>query len=242
MLLVGDATTPLIAGTPPLASTCPQEQQVQLSSPCSFTKCCTPALVSSSPTSLTVAQFIAAYAPTPPFAALAIPVTIAVLVTFSGVLIPYDQLTVFWRYWLYYLDPFNYLLGALMTFTIWDAKVTCSPEEYGHFDPPNGTTCGDYMAEFFTYSTGYLRDPVSLISQSTDGSLQRSTASSAGTVTAASTWRTSTCPSTFTPGAMPSSLCRLQVDVANDSLFCVSSYALVFLLLKLRSKRSKTAS
>ena len=114
---------------------------------------------------LTTAQFIAAYAPNPPFAALAIPVTIAVLVTFSGVLIPYDQLTVFWRYWLYYIDPFNYLLGALMTFTIWDAKVTCSPEEYGHFDPPTGTTCGDYMVEFFTYSSGYLRDPVSFSTQ-----------------------------------------------------------------------------
>lgn len=33
------------------------------------------------------AQFIAAYAPNPPFAALLIPVVIAVLVTFSGVLV-----------------------------------------------------------------------------------------------------------------------------------------------------------
>jgi hypothetical protein len=70
---------------------------------------------------MAAAQFIAAYAPNPPFAALLIPVVIAVLVTFSGVLvsdltrsataivvmiarligcqIPYSQLTVFWRYW-----------------------------------------------------------------------------------------------------------------------------------------------
>ena len=45
------------------------------------------------------AQFIAAYSPNAPFAALLIPVVIAVLVTFSGVLIPYSQLTVFWKYW-----------------------------------------------------------------------------------------------------------------------------------------------
>lgn len=47
----------------------------------------------------TTAQFIAAYSPNAPFAALLIPVVIAVLVTFSGVLIPYSQLTVFWKYW-----------------------------------------------------------------------------------------------------------------------------------------------
>jgi ATP-binding cassette subfamily G (WHITE) protein 2 (SNQ2) len=45
------------------------------------------------------AQFIAAYSPNAPFAALLIPVVIAVLVTFSGVLVPYSQLTVFWKYW-----------------------------------------------------------------------------------------------------------------------------------------------
>lgn len=38
------------------------------------------------------AQFIAAYAPNPPFAALLIPVVIAVLVTFSGVLVRYSLL------------------------------------------------------------------------------------------------------------------------------------------------------
>ena len=46
-----------------------------------------------------MAQFIAAYAPNPPAAALFIPVLIATLVTFSGVLVPYSQLNVFWRYW-----------------------------------------------------------------------------------------------------------------------------------------------
>lgn len=48
---------------------------------------------------LTTAQSIAAYAPDPPAAALFIPVLIANLVTFSGVMVPYAQLTAFWRYW-----------------------------------------------------------------------------------------------------------------------------------------------
>lgn len=48
-----------------------------------------------------------------------------------------------------------------MTFTIWDVKVECSEEEYGIFDPPSGSTCGDYMSGFLNEATGYLRDPVS---------------------------------------------------------------------------------
>jgi ABC-type multidrug transport system permease subunit len=62
----------------------------------------------------------------------------------------------------YYLDPFKYLLGALMTFTIWDVEVTCDSDEYGTFDPPAGQTCGEYMSPFLSQATGYLRDPVSL--------------------------------------------------------------------------------
>jgi ABC-type multidrug transport system permease subunit len=61
----------------------------------------------------------------------------------------------------YYLDPFKYLLGALLTFTIWDAEVECKDSEYGVFDPPAGLTCGEYMSGFLTQATGYLRDPVS---------------------------------------------------------------------------------
>lgn len=48
-----------------------------------------------------------------------------------------------------------------MTFTIWDVKVTCKDDEYGVFDPPAGSTCGAYMSDFLSESTGYLRNPVS---------------------------------------------------------------------------------
>jgi ABC-type multidrug transport system permease subunit len=62
---------------------------------------------------------------------------------------------------MYYLDPFTYLLGALLVFPIWDVQVQCKPEEYGLFDPPSGQTCGQYLDEFLTYATGYLNNPVS---------------------------------------------------------------------------------
>jgi ABC-type multidrug transport system permease subunit len=61
----------------------------------------------------------------------------------------------------YYLDPFKYLLGALLSFTTWNEEVVCTESEFGYFDPPNGQTCGAYMAAFLERSTGYLDNPVS---------------------------------------------------------------------------------
>jgi ATP-binding cassette subfamily G (WHITE) protein 2 (SNQ2) len=62
----------------------------------------------------------------------------------------------------YYLDPFKYLLGALLSFTTWHAEVVCTDDEYGYFDPPDGATCGAYMTGFLEQATGYLDNPVSL--------------------------------------------------------------------------------
>jgi ATP-binding cassette subfamily G (WHITE) protein 2 (SNQ2) len=44
-----------------------------------------------------IGQFVAAYAPNAVFAALVNPLLIGVLVLFCGVLVPYAQITSFWR-------------------------------------------------------------------------------------------------------------------------------------------------
>jgi ABC-type multidrug transport system permease subunit len=46
-----------------------------------------------------IGQMIAAYAPNAVFAALANPLVITTLVSFSGVMAPYSQIPEFWRYW-----------------------------------------------------------------------------------------------------------------------------------------------
>ena len=46
---------------------------------------------------LSAGQFVAAYAPNAVFAALVNPLLIGVLVSFSGVLVPYPAITSFWR-------------------------------------------------------------------------------------------------------------------------------------------------
>lgn len=111
-----------------------------------------------------IGQAIAAYSPNDYFAALANPVFIgAGLINFCGVVVPYNQIQPFWRYWMYYLDPFTYLIGGLLEPVVWDVQVDCRPEELTHIPLPtgNGTTCGDYMADFIRENSGYVVDPSS---------------------------------------------------------------------------------
>ncbi|CAF3466619.1 unnamed protein product [Fusarium graminearum] len=171
-----------------------------------------------------IGQAIAAYSPNDYFAALANPVFIgAGLVNFCGVVVPYTQIQPFWRYWMYYLDPFTYLIGGLLEPVVWDVKVDCRSEELTHIPLPNSnsTTCGDYMADFIQDNSGYVIDPES-------------------------TSTCSYCP--YTTGA--DYLVQFKIDekyfgwrdVGITALFCISSYALVFLMMKLRTKSTKTAS
>ncbi|KAJ3494474.1 hypothetical protein NLG97_g4053 [Lecanicillium saksenae] len=100
-----------------------------------------------------IGQFIAAYAPNVVSATLVNPLIIGVLVSFCGVLVPYAQIQPFWRYWMYYLDPFNYLMGSILTFTMWGNDVKCKEREFARFDPPSGQTCSQYL-DTYLHSPG----------------------------------------------------------------------------------------
>ncbi|KAI2709365.1 hypothetical protein DTO039G3_53 [Penicillium roqueforti] len=168
-----------------------------------------------------IGQAIAAYAPNEYFAAVMNPVLIgAGLVSFCGVVVPYSLMQPFWRYWIYYLDPFHYLVGGLFGEVIWDVKVKCEASEFVQFTAPSGQTCGQYMANFLASQTGYLDDETS-------------------------TGMCSFCP--YSEGSDYAKSFNLQEkyyswrDTGLTALFCISSYALVFLMMKLRSKKTKSA-
>ncbi|EXF83814.1 multidrug resistance protein CDR1 [Colletotrichum fioriniae PJ7] len=167
-------------------------------------------------------QAIAAYSPNAYFAALANPIIIgAGLINFCGVVVPYSQITAFWRYWLYWLDPFTYLIQGMLEPVVWDIEVHCKSNELTHIPLPGNSTCGEYLAEFLTSEPGYVVDPenstmCAYCPYSTGSDYMRTmniNNSSYG-------WR----------------------GVGITALFCVSSYALVFLMMKLRTKTTKTAS
>lgn len=106
-----------------------------------------------------IGQVIAAYAPNGYFAAVINPLVIgAGMISFCGVVVPYDSLQPFWRYWAYYLDPFTYLVGGLLGEVLWDVKVNCKESEWVCFAVPPGQTCSKYMAGFLVENAGYLLD------------------------------------------------------------------------------------
>ncbi|KAL4905523.1 hypothetical protein BDW74DRAFT_17685 [Aspergillus multicolor] len=169
-----------------------------------------------------IGQFISAYAPNAVAASLTNPLVIGTLVSFCGVLVPYQQITEFWRYWIYWLNPYNYLMGSLLTFTVFDVDVKCRDSEFATFDPPNGSTCMDYLA-------GYLQGM----------------GARADLVNPDATSQCHVCQ--YTRGSDYLYSLNLKDyyygwrDTALVALFVFSSYGLVYLLMKLRTKASKKA-
>ncbi|CAK7244663.1 MAG: ATP-binding cassette transporter snq2 [Sporothrix thermara] len=172
-----------------------------------------------------IGQFIAAYAPNPVFAALVNPMIISIMVLFCGVFVPYAQLNVFWKYWLYWLNPFNYVVNGMLTFGIWGSKVVCASSELAVFDPPNATTtCATYLADYMAPSGAGWRvnllnpDATSgcQVCEYRDGSDYLSTININHYYVG---WR----------------------NAAITVIYAFSGYALVFALMKLRTKASKKA-
>ena len=169
-----------------------------------------------------IGQSIAAYAPNDVFAALVNPLIISVFISFCGVLVPYSQLSAFWRYWMYYLNPFTYLMGSLLTFTLIDKPVECASNEFAIFDTPNQQTCLDYLAEYLdgAGSRAYLANPNATsqcqVCQYRAGLDYLNTLNLKGT---ANGWR----------------------DASIVVIFVLSSYAMVFAMMKLRTKATKKA-
>ncbi|OAA59703.1 ABC multidrug transporter [Niveomyces insectorum RCEF 264] len=170
-----------------------------------------------------IGQGITAYAPNEVFATLVNPLVIGVLVAFCGVLVPYAQIQAFWRYWIYYIDPFNYLMGSLLVFRLWGAEVECAPHEFAFFDPPSGSTCGAYLN---TYMQGGIGAGARLLNPD-------------------NTMGCRVCP--YRDGSDYLRTLNLNAysygwrDAGFVAIFVFSSYALVYLLMKLRTKTSKKA-
>lgn len=113
-------------------------------------------------------------------------------------------------------------MGALLYFGVADATVTCKATELATFDTPSGQTCAAYLAEYL--ATG--NPGANLLNPNATSGCQ-------------------VCP--YTTGS--DYLFGLNIkhdfvgwrDIGITALFVCSSYALVFALMKLRTKRSKTA-
>ncbi|KAL1866219.1 hypothetical protein Daus18300_006883 [Diaporthe australafricana] len=169
-----------------------------------------------------IGQMIAAYTPNAVFASLVNPLVITTLVSFCGVMVPYSQIEPFWRYWIYYLDPYNYLMSAMLVFTTWDKDVKCSAGELAVFDPPANQTCGAYL-----------------------GPYQQGMGAGTNLLNPGATAGCEVCQ--YTKGADFLRTLNLE-DKSNGwrnagivVAFVVACYAMVYLMMKLRTKATKKA-
>ncbi|KUJ24542.1 uncharacterized protein LY89DRAFT_776636 [Mollisia scopiformis] len=81
---------------------------------------------------------------------------------FCGVLATPDSMPRFWIF-LYRASPLSYWVSAVLSTGIANVEVTCASNEYTIVNPPNGQTCGDYMADYISRAGGYLLNPEAMI-------------------------------------------------------------------------------
>ena len=167
-----------------------------------------------------IGQFVAAYAPNVMSAALVNPIVLFTLVGFSGIILPYSQMVDFWKYWLYWMNPFKYLISSMLVFSSWDIQVECKDSELAVFDPIGNQTCGSYLESY-------------LQNAGTGANLLNPDATTGCQVCQyreGSDWLKTLNIKDYYYGWRDAAICVI---------FVISSYGLVFLLMKLRTKKTK---
>ncbi|KAH7363392.1 ABC-2 type transporter-domain-containing protein [Plectosphaerella cucumerina] len=104
-------------------------------------------------------QWICAFAPSFTVISNVLPFFFVMFALFNGVVRQYSTLPVFWRYWMYWVNPSTYWIGGILAATLADTPVECAPEETALFDAPGGQTCQEYAGAFASSAGGYLLNP-----------------------------------------------------------------------------------
>ncbi|KAK8217419.1 ATP-binding cassette transporter snq2 [Zalaria obscura] len=104
-------------------------------------------------------QWICAFAPSFTVISNVLPFFFVMFSLFNGVVRPYSMLPVFWKYWMYYVNPSTYWIGGVLAATLHDIPVECEPSETAQFNVPPGQTCRSYAGAFATQAGGYLLNP-----------------------------------------------------------------------------------
>ena len=104
-------------------------------------------------------QWICAFAPTFTVISNILPFFFVMFSLFNGVVTPYSSLNVFWKYWMYYLNPSTYWVGGMLANVLHGQPVECTVAETARFDTPPGQTCSEYASSFLASAPGYLLNP-----------------------------------------------------------------------------------
>ncbi|KAK7047753.1 Multidrug resistance protein [Paramarasmius palmivorus] len=77
---------------------------------------------------------------------------------FCGVLVTRENLPGFWVF-MNRVSPFTYLVDGMLSTGLANAPAYCSNVEISRFDPPSGSTCGDYLANYLSATGASLANP-----------------------------------------------------------------------------------
>jgi ABC-type multidrug transport system ATPase subunit len=103
-------------------------------------------------------QWICAFAPSFTVISNVLPFFFVMVNLFNGIVRPYAAYPVFWKYWMYYVNPVTWWLRGVLSAVLPDVQIECATLETTRFDPPPGQTCQQYAGNFVNQiaKAGYL--------------------------------------------------------------------------------------
>ncbi|KAI9371483.1 ABC-2 type transporter-domain-containing protein [Aspergillus egyptiacus] len=106
-------------------------------------------------------QWICAFAPSFTVISNVLPFFFVMTGLFNGVVRPYDDYPVFWKYWMYYVNPVTWWIRGTISAIFPSVQISCASSEATHFNPPPGSTCADYASNYVdnVAGVGYLVNP-----------------------------------------------------------------------------------
>ncbi|KAL0259352.1 hypothetical protein SLS55_005088 [Diplodia seriata] len=107
----------------------------------------------------TFAHACIAAAPDAETAAGVVTLLFSMTIAFNGVMQPPHALPGFWIF-MYRVSPLTYWIGGVVASLLHARPVVCAEPETSTFDPPTGSTCGEYLAEWLDAGApGALQNP-----------------------------------------------------------------------------------
>ncbi|KAJ3093276.1 hypothetical protein HDU96_002428 [Phlyctochytrium bullatum] len=79
-----------------------------------------------------------------------VPLCTSVLALFAGVTIRYDSMPIFYKHWLYWIDPYHYYIETLLVNDLQGVNLYCDEKSTVPVLLPPGTTCEAYFAPYLT--------------------------------------------------------------------------------------------
>ncbi|KAI9480220.1 brefeldin A resistance protein [Coemansia mojavensis] len=105
---------------------------------------------------ISLGQFAASWTPNDIVASMINPIFTTMATLFAGAFIPYASLPLWWRRWMYHISPFRYPMEGIIANDLHDFPIQI--KEFYIFEPPAGSTCGQYAGSWISGASGYIEN------------------------------------------------------------------------------------